>query len=245
MTFDLMQWADEEVGEGGGGNFICQFSLSAGFLVYSKGERSDRYFPAGTGVDAGESKHEAKALAEKLTEQTGNKVRYNPVVSVYLYKDSVLNREVNWRGEFWSHDVATWTDAYTQVLRPSIEAALGDDLEPGKKYWGHIGLKPDPYQRTGSTTDRKNVPYIVQVFESKEDALAALDAEGTSEIPPQPDKWDEGALGQWNVYAEDVIKHFKENPDSDGVNFIVPPFGVDQDMLNKFRRIAEEESIPF
>ena len=245
MTFDLMQWADDEVGEGGGGNFICQFSLSAGFLVYAKGARSDRYFPAGVGVDAGESKHKAKALADQLTEQTGQKVRYQPVVSVYLYKDSVLNREVSWQGEYWSHDIITWTDAYSEVLRPSIETTLGEDLESGKKYWGHVGLKPDPYQKAGSTTDRKNVPYIVQVFESKQDALDSLEDDGGTAIPSQPDKWDEDALGQWNVYAEDVIKHFKEQPDSNGEDFIVPPFGVDKDMLNKFREIAEEESIPF
>ena len=86
MTYDLMQYIEEEEQASGGGMFVCQVELGIGYLVYLSGPRADRYFRVIKPEERDEQKAAAKALAEK------GSVRFNSCVSLSLFADSVLNR---------------------------------------------------------------------------------------------------------------------------------------------------------
>ena len=169
MPFDLMQYVDEEIEEShpGGGSFICQFSLGAGYLVYVTGDRAKRYFEVNAKTDRDEQKRLATEMAAKSgVDAKGKPNRPNFVFTVYLYADSVLNRDTpNWVQAgpgVWAHDLPVWGEAYKDVVRPSVTAFLGDNFEPYTKYWGQIDLVPDPYNLKNGKD--KRVPQIAQVF---------------------------------------------------------------------------------
>ncbi len=242
-----MQYVEEEEeAASGGGNFVCQAELGVGYLVFASGTRADRYFRV-SGPDRDEQKARAKALAEKLsTEEKPVKMQF--CVSLSLFADSVLNRTEtpNWIQAgpgIWAHDLPVFTDAWKEILSPSLQSNFGEEIPFDEKFWAQINLVPDPYKGKKSN----NVPLLVQVFESKEQAMEALgdDLAAGMNLPDEPEEWDEGALGVWNVQAEDIINHFKKEPKDDGEYFLIPKFGVDQAMLNKLREIAQEEEIPF
>ena len=246
MTVDLMQYIEEEEqNAGGGGTFVCQAELGVGYLIYSTGSRMDRHFRVREKEGDREAKKEsAKALGKKLD------ARSQFCVSLYLYADSVLNREETptWTQAgpgIWAHDLPVYTDGWKKVLAPSIEANFGDNVLFDTKFWAQIDLVPDPYNEKSGKDN--NVPMIVDLFDSKEDAIEALGKDNVygDNFPEEPSKWDEGALGQWKVQAEDIVKHFIEDPDDDGAYFVMEQFGVDQDLINVLRKIAEDETIPF
>ena len=246
MTYDLMQYIEEEEqAAGGGGMFVCQAELAIGYLVYATGPRVDRYFKVMGGDDRDEQKAAAKALGEKL-----GGIRSQFCVSLSLFADSVLNREETptWTQAgpwVWAHDLPVYTDAWREVLSPSIQSNFGEEIPFNEKFWAQINLVPDPYNKKSGKDN--NVPMLVQVFETKEQAIEALGEENTfgTNLPDQPETWNEGALGVWKIQVEDIIKHFKENPKDDGEFFLMPQFGVDKDMLEQLRGIAQEEEMPF
>ena len=251
MPFDLMQYVDEEIEESaGGGSFICQFSLGAGYLVYATGDRAGRYFEVNEKTDRDEQKRLATEMAAKTgVDAKGNPKRPNFVFTVYLYADSVLNRDEtpSWKQAgpgVWGHDLAIWGSAYKDVLAPSIATAFSEDFEPYKRYWGQINLVPDPYNAKSGKDNR--VPEIVQVFASEEEARKAVeDGGGTpaKRLPDKPEGFNEDVLGQWSVYVQDVLVALERG--DDGTYFLAPKFGFGDDALAALKKHQQENSIPF
>jgi len=247
MPFDLMQYVDEEIEESsGGGSFICQFSLGAGYLVYATGDRAARYFEVNQNTDREGQKLLATEMAAKTgVDAKGNPKRANFVFTVYLYANSVLNRTEtpSWKQAgpgVWGHDLAVWGSAYKDVVRPSVTATLGDDFEPYTKYWGQIDLVPDPYNVKSGKDNR--VPQIIRVFASEEEARKAVEAGGGTvarRLPDKPKDFNEDVLGEWSIFAKDVIDSLEGG--GDGMAFLAgKEFGFSIVELNLLKKYSEE-----
>ena len=251
MPFDLMQYVDEEIEESsGGGSFICQFSLGAGYLVYATGDRAARYFEVNQNTDREVQKLLATEMAAKTgVDAKGNPKRANFVFTVYLYANSVLNRTEtpSWKQAgpgVWGHDLAVWGSAYKDVVRPSVTATLGDDFEPYTKYWGQIDLVPDPYNVKSGKDNR--VPQIIRVFASEEEARKAVEASGgtvAKKLPSEPEGFDSATLGQWGIFVEDMLSQLEAGQDKS--YFLMPKYGVTETVVDTIVAFYNETSISF
>ena len=255
MPFDLMQYVDEEIEESaGGGSFICQFSLGAGYLVYATGDRSGRYFEVNEKTDRDEQKRLATEMAAKTgVDAKGNPKRPNFVFTVYLYADSVLNRDEtpSWKQAgpgVWGHDLAIWGSAYKDVLAPSIATAFSEDFEPYKRYWGQINFVPDPYNAKNGKDN--HVPEIVQVFASEDEARKAVEDGGgkvAKRLPDKPEGFNEETMGSWGVFVQDLLDTLGRGDDGTAYLSADNGFTIEDYMkvLAYHEEDAKENEIPF
>lgn len=253
MPYDLMQFVDEEIEEAsGGGTFICQFELGVGWDVWGGGDRTEKYFKVTTPENKASQKELANALCEKLGPYASGAKRWpNFSTSVYLFADSVLNRPEtpNWTHAgpgIWAHDVAVSTPAYKQVLAPTLLTVFGDPPQINwySKYWGEVGFAPNPRNEKSGRDDK--VPQILRIFESEEEARQAVVDGGGSvsqRLPDTPDNFDESTLGQWSVYASDVLLALESG--EDGTYFLAPKYGFGPAELAGLKKYHEKNSIPF
>lgn len=173
MALTGQKTAFDELELGGSGGYVGLVRVDQGFKVFVSGRSlADSFIPC----DPSDPQSVATALA--TAKELSNKPQKS--VRVTIFKDSVLNKEVTWQGDRLL-DSVQWSEGYKQVLYPSMDEFMSV-LDFGKPFWAQVSFKPDPVKptRTGSDgTEQPNlVPYLVNRFNSKEEALQALDSDG-------------------------------------------------------------------
>lgn len=206
--FDL--WAELDriaAAESGGGGIVALCDIAVGYKVYAPGvAQAEAFFPITPGNEASQkvAKDSADALAKVHQVKTP---RFG--MQITAHRDGALSRgePVTWKdNRYFNTDV--WTEAYKQVVAPSVKA-MGIVNLPWSG-WARLGFKPDPFKTAqgdaGKTdTDQNGAPrfpqvaYIVEVFpdEASAKASAASDApvaaspNGTEPAwKPESEGWD-------------------------------------------------------
>jgi hypothetical protein len=248
--FDLMGWLDEPDDSEPQGGYICQFTVEPGHAVlFASGlGLRERFFSA---LGSEDSKGAARALKESYPDG-----RVQRVVELSMYADSVLNKEKpSWEMGYWPQHVVTWQDAFTEVFREPLERALDNGLVLGKKHWGRIRRVQDPYQQESQPDldddDKRWVPYIAELYGSKEEAMAAAgDAETVvdSRYPSEPEEWAvalEQGYGPWDKFCDSQVDLFKSTPNFPLAKLADDSIGLTEEVLSQLRAIALEDQIPF
>jgi len=187
----------KKVAEGGGG-YVCMFVIEAGYKIFVKGlSNDDSFFP----FDPGDEEARAEALENARgqldlsgnpTDAKGRALRPQKSVQLTIYRDHVYNREVGWQGDR-QFVYPTWSDSYTQVLEPSIDKQVEQDLIPdyGVDLYGRISFAKDPSGRQrendkGEMVDEL-VPFIAEIYASEEEARTHAQDVNGAELTPVAD----------------------------------------------------------
>ena len=191
--FDL--WAELEkiaAAESGGGGIVALCEIAVGYKVYAAGlPQAESFFATIPGNDA--SQKTAKASADALAQVHQVKApRFG--MQITARRDGATSRgvAVTWKDNRY-FNVDIWTEAYKQVVGPSIKAAGVTQLPWNG--WARLGFKPDPFKQAqgeaGMTdTDAQGnkrfpqVAYVVEVFPDEASAHASAAADAPSPVLP-------------------------------------------------------------
>ena len=210
----------------GSGGWICYANISFGYKVFAGGfANQETFFPWDVNVDGDKerAKAEADAFRDKVNATGGSIKPATNAVQIEIDIDNVYGYDTsNWQGNrIFTYPV--WTDAYKKVLRPSFKEA---NARFGWQ-WLRLGFKQDPFKPeyedklTGEM--RVNlVPYVVETFATKQDALdAAAETAGAKAKPqtqaslqddaPPPFDADEFIpqgydMTSWAIVKPDILK---------------------------------------
>lgn len=248
--FDLTGWLDEKDDSEPQGGYICQFTVEPGHAVmFASGlGLRERFFSALEG--------DSKGLARELKKEYSDG-RVQRVIEISMYADSVLNKETpSWEMGYWPHHIVTWHDAFTEVFRDPLEQALKNGLVLGKKHWGRVVRVPDPHQQKSDPDveedDIRWIPYIAELYGSKEEALVAAGDNGStpsdSRFPGEPPGWPKAVqqgYGSWNDFCNSQVDFLIKNPGFKLEKLVEEEYGLTLDILEQFKVIAEDAAVPF
>lgn len=255
--FDLMGYIEEESQSGGGGGIITEVKIDGVWIVFHKGHMDKSYWVFNGKDAAVKTKETAVEYVSDndVRDKSGKPAR--PVVGVRLtqYADSVLNREepVNWTGGVIAKNFASFFGAYQKVIKPALEGVVGPDAQfsYGEKFWAQVGYRPDPDRPTWldeSTMEEKPnlVPYIVQAFSNRKEALEAAESDDSFAFVNIPDKPELYPNNDWDNLSRDMVKLFKEEPDTPVETFVDDSVGVTTAVVSAWRSEAlSMEDLPF
>lgn len=187
--WDSPNVASVEAESSGGNGWISHVKIAFGYKVFVSGasnEESFFEFDVSNPKSRDDARKDASAFAKS------HMAKGNPAASiaVILRKDETYLYDTSrWKGDRW-WVLPTYTESWEKVLKPSLRETgiqLGDS-------WARVGLKPDPFkplrksidQLTGEEKEVANlVPYIMEVFKDKDDAVLAASKETSVDAPAQ------------------------------------------------------------
>ncbi len=187
--WDSPSVASVEAESSGGNGWISHVKIAFGYKVFVGGasnEESFFEFDVSNPKSRDDARKDASAFAKS------HMAKGNPAasVAVILRKDETYLYDTSrWKGDRW-WVLPTYTESWEKVLKPSLRETgiqLGDS-------WARVGLKPDPFkplrksidQLTGEEKEVANlVPYIMEVFKDKDDAVLAASKETNVGTPVQ------------------------------------------------------------
>lgn len=169
--------------ESGGGGIVARVLVQTGYKVYVPGlSQEETFFAVSDPMDSA-ARARAKAEANRLAMANGVRSSFSIQIRAFAEDAYVRGEPAAWpKGDrFWV--VNTWTEAAKQVVIPSLREHGCDPLP--WEGWVRIGFRPDPYKvslgEAGMTDVDQDgnprfplVPYIAEVFPSREAALAAV-----------------------------------------------------------------------
>lgn len=183
-------WDSPEVkeveSEGGGQGWISNAKIVFGYKCFVTGASNEDTFFA-FDVASPNSKDVARKSAGEFAKAHGAKSPTAAIAVVLPKDETYLYDTSRWQGDRW-WVIPTYTKAYEEILKPSLKTAgvaLGSQ-------WVRVGLKPDPFKPvrksinplTGEETENANlVPYIMEKFASKEEAMLAASSNAKPEMP--------------------------------------------------------------
>lgn len=187
MSEDLKSFLDEtkkQEGIGGGNGFIAQIKVEFGYKLYIAGMSNEESWLPYKARDE-KSKQDAHDAAVAnyvgvgVSEEEAKKKLRQSSAAIIIKNGTVLNRQVAWKGDQY-HVTALWTDAYQQVVEPSLSGKITSTDQLGKWLWGWVKFIADPAGRTRAFTTKDEttgvekteirpvlVAYIEEVFPTK------------------------------------------------------------------------------
>ena len=259
MTFNLLQYIDEEAEQGEQRGLVTQISVVGGFLVFQKGvQNEDRFWGFTNDEEAKVARAEADAHIDEhgWLNSKGNRAKPLLALRVNVYGgNSVLNKEETPTWEVVSNYMVTFMSEYQKVFKPMSDLGWLEDYNYGDKIYSHVKYEVNPdnpnWTNAEGVTKDNLVPYVIQVFESREEAqlLAnALMRDGDYiEVPAQPDEYP---YDDWNAFYLGIVDGFKKDLDMDtGIYDDLADYGVSKVLLLGARKAAEEsvesDEVPF
>lgn len=259
MTFNLLQYIDEEAEQGEQRGLVTEISIVGGFLVFQKGvQNEDRFWEFTNDEEAVAARTAADAHIDEngWVNNKGNRARPLLSLRVNVYGgSSVLNREEAPTWEVVSNYMVTFMSEYQKVFKPMSDLGWLEGYNYGDKVYAHVKYEVNPDNPNWTTpegvTKDNLVPYVVQVFESREEAqlLAnALMRDGDYiEVPKQPDEYP---YDDWNAFYLGIVDGFKKDINMDtGIYDDLADYGVSKALLLGARKAAEEsvesDEVPF
>jgi len=208
----------------GGKGWICYTEIAFGYKVFAKGRTNEEtFFPFDIAKEGDKERamSEAEAFRQEYNNSGGSAKPPTNALSIVVDKDNVHGYDNSqWQGNRIIH-TPCWTDAYKLVIRPSLKET-GADLG---WQWLRLGWKPDPKnpERENTLTGEMQanlVPYIMETFASKQEALDAAAADATGESAPatQAQSGKNGSGGadehipegydtaSWAIVKPDILK---------------------------------------
>jgi hypothetical protein len=259
MTFNLLQYIDKEAEQGEQRGLVTEVSVVGGFIVLQKGVKNeDRFWEFTNDAEAAVARAEAEAHINEhgWLNSKGKKATPLFALRVNVYGgSSVLNREEPPTWDVVSNYMVTFMSEYQKVFKPLSDLSWLEDYESGSRIYAHVKYEQNPDNPTWTNADgvtKDNlVPYIVQVFDSREEAqlLANTLMSGGDyvEVPAQPDEYP---YDDWNAFYLGIVDGFKNNLDMDTkVYDDLAVYGVTKTLILGARKAAEESldsaGIPF
>ena len=260
MTFNLLQYIDEESEQQEQNGLVTEISVEGGWFVFQKGvQNEDRFWSFKNDEEAKVAREEALAKIDELSWVNSKGKKSSPLLAlrVNVYgSNSVLNREEPPTWEVVPNYMVTFMEEYTSVFKPMSDLSWLEDYEYGTRVYAHVKYEVNPGNPSWTTpegVEKQNlVPYIVQVFESREDAqlLAnALMRDGEYvEVPEQPEKY---AFDDWNAFYLGMVDAFRENQELDMSTYtdLEDEYGVSLSIVlgakNAAKESLESSDVPF
>jgi hypothetical protein len=259
MTFNLLQYIDKEAEQGEQRGLVTEISVVGGFIVLQKGVKNeDRFWEFTNDEGAVVARAEADADIDKYGWLNSKGKRATPLFAlrVNVYGgSSVLNREEPPTWDVVSNYMVTFMSEYQKVFKPLSDLSWLEDYENGSRIYAHVKYEQNPDNPTWTNADgvtKDNlVPYVVQVFESREEAQllanALMRGGDYIEVPKQPDEYP---YDDWNAFYLGIVDGFKKDINMDtGIYDDLADYGVSKALLLGARKAAEEsvesDEVPF
>ena len=190
--YDELEQQGDRLSGGGGGGFIAECRVEIGYKAYlgkDDGlEQADTFvsFPFGNK----EAQKAAEAAAKQMLVAANSDKRSQFGIQITALKDGALLRgePVSWMGDRY-FNADWWTEASKAVVVPSLrEAGIRSWPWIG---WARVGFADDPWKVAQGLQDQegqdgtmryKQVAFISEIFDSKEDAYAAAGGESEAEV---------------------------------------------------------------
>ena len=199
--YDELEQQGDRLSGGGGGGFIAECRVEIGYKAYLG--KDDGLEQAETFVSFPFGNKEAQKAAEgtvkKMLAKAGKDARPQFGIQITALKDGALLRgePVSWMGDRY-FNTDWWTEASKAVVVPSLREA-GIRTWPWTG-WARVGFADDPWKVAQGLQDQegqdgtmryKQVAFVSEIFDSKEDAYAAAGGEDGVESTWKPlsDGW--------------------------------------------------------
>jgi hypothetical protein len=252
MTFDLFEYMDDDEDREQIG-LITEVSVQSGWFVFASAPNEERFYPFSSKSEAEEQKI---AINQAIDENgwvnaKGKRSSALKAVCLTVYGEgSVLNKDATW--EKVDNYMVNFSKAYREVF---IKLSLPNWYEgksPGDRVWAKVNYAQDPDRPTREMpdgTERANlVPYIVSVYEDREDAAEAalVLMQGMDNYVPVPPKPEGYKYDNWAQFYRDMVNDFangKEKATFAGL----ADFGVPEEIVDQAydEAMAKSEKIPF
>lgn len=171
---------EEEVSQGREySTIITHARIRSGFRTFKAGVKASENWHDDDGDPAKRKQLKARITKENLAEgKEGKKANAQIAIALICPKTQSYSDSVDkWKDDMiFAYEL--WTDDYTQVLGPSLDQF---NIEIGQQIWMRIGQKLSPRGGTRTAENGKEYKntahYIVEVFATEADALAAVAAD--------------------------------------------------------------------
>ena len=225
MSFNALDFVDQEqkATGGGGGGYAAKMQIEFGFKLFVKDvSNEDSWFPY---IPSKDDKNGTRAKAEKQAKKTLAKLKEQGYemsdsakpyggLGITLFKNSVLNRDVNWENDRFFFETSWTTNKdYNDLIIPKLrEASKASGVSIGEDpVWGRLTFQEtlDPENKRQTNQEGEDVPklvaFVAELYPNKKAAEKAAEDMGSSDGDSGSSDSPEGMDAKtWEGIADEI-----------------------------------------